>query len=122
LNGESIDRVLTHKVTDGFDGEGHENVSSLSPLCEEFHLQSLSSKFSAFRESFTFKNLADAEARSRISALEEGRSQQKLAMLETRQLQVRRRSRGCKRISREFQSPDGLPQLRASAEAAFRRN
>jgi hypothetical protein len=54
----------------------NENISGLSRLYDEFGFRSLSSKLSAFRDSPSFKDSADAEARNRISALEEGDSQQ----------------------------------------------
>jgi hypothetical protein len=68
----------------------NENVSGLSRLCEEFGLWSLSSKLSVFRDSPSFKDSADAGARSRISALEEGDSQQerRLAALGAKLSQV----------------------------------
>jgi hypothetical protein len=53
-----------------------ENFSGLSHLCAVFGFWSLSSKLSAFRDSPSFKDSADEEARSRISALEERDSQQ----------------------------------------------
>jgi hypothetical protein len=68
----------------------NENVSGLSQLCAEFGFRNLSSKLSAFRDFPLFRDSADAEARSRISALEEGASQQErqLAALKANQSQV----------------------------------
>jgi hypothetical protein len=65
----------------------NENISYLSQICEEFEFWSLSSKLSAFRDSPSFENKADPEARSRISPLEESDSQQErcLAALEAKQ-------------------------------------
>jgi hypothetical protein len=42
----------------------NENVSEPSQLCEEFGFLSLSSKLSAFRDSPSFKDWTNAEARS----------------------------------------------------------
>jgi flagellar motility protein MotE (MotC chaperone) len=83
----------------------NEKVSGLSQLCEEFGFRSLSSKLSAFRDFPSFRDSADAEARSRISALEKRDSQRerRLAALEAKlpQLaQLQRSSRGCKRTLR----------------------
>jgi hypothetical protein len=66
----------------------NENVSGLSQPCEEFGFRSLSSKHSPFHDIHSFKDSADAEARSQISALEERDAQQEW------------RSRRCKRTSR----------------------
>jgi chromosome segregation ATPase len=87
-----------------------ENFSGLSHLCEEFGFRSLSTKLSAFRDSPAFKDAADAEARGRISALEERDSQQerRLAALEAKQLQL---AADLARVASE---------VRASAEAAQR--
>jgi hypothetical protein len=64
----------------------NENVSGLSQLCAEFGFRSLSSKLSAFRDSPTFRHLAQAEARNRISTFEEEDSQQErwIAALEAK--------------------------------------
>jgi hypothetical protein len=97
-----------------------ENVSGLSQLCEEFGFWRLSTKLSAFRDSPSFKNTADAEARSRISALEERNLQQErwLAALEAKQLELAQLPADLARVNSEVRA--GLPQLRASAEAALR--
>jgi hypothetical protein len=64
----------------------NQNVSSLAQLCGEFGFRSLSSKLSAFRSSRSCTDSADAEARSRISGLEERvwRPERRLASLETK--------------------------------------
>jgi hypothetical protein len=49
----------------------NEHISSISQLCAEFGFHSFSSRLSAFRDSSACTDSADAEARSRISALEE---------------------------------------------------
>jgi uncharacterized coiled-coil protein SlyX len=105
----------------------NENVSGLSQLCEEFDFPILSTKLSAFRDSPSFRDSADAEAQSRISALEERDSQQerRLAALEATQSQLAhlpaklaRMQADLARVSAEVRA--GLPQLRAFAEAALR--
>jgi chromosome segregation ATPase len=83
----------------------------------------LSSKLSAFRPSPSFKNSADAEARSRISALEEGDLQQErwLAALEAKQSQLaqlpaklaRMQRQLCREVERLQSEISGLQALAA---------
>jgi uncharacterized coiled-coil protein SlyX len=86
----------------------NENVSGMAQLCNEFGFQSLSSKLSAFRNSITYKDSADAEARSRISALEERVSQQerRIAALEAD-------------LSRVARVGPELPQMEAGMTSEF---
>jgi hypothetical protein len=68
----------------------NENVSGLSQLYAEFGFRNLSSKLSAFRNPPSFRDSADAETHSQISALEEWDSQKerRLAALEAKQSQL----------------------------------
>jgi uncharacterized coiled-coil protein SlyX len=102
-----------------------ENVSGLCQLCEEFEFRRLSPKLSAFRDSPSFKDSADAEAR--ISALEERDSQQerRLAALEAKQSQLAQLPAELARVQADLarvtsEVRAAPPQLRASAEAALR--
>jgi hypothetical protein len=65
----------------------NQNVSELWQLYADFGFRSLFSMLSSFRSSSSFRNSANAEARSRISALEERVLQQKrrLVLLEAEQ-------------------------------------
>jgi uncharacterized coiled-coil protein SlyX len=105
----------------------NKNVSGLPQLCAEVGFQSLSSKLSAFRDFPPFKDSADAEARSRISVLEERNSQQewRLAALETKlsllahlPAELARMQADIACVTSEVQMT--LPQLLASSEAAQR--
>jgi uncharacterized coiled-coil protein SlyX len=97
----------------------NQNVSGLSQLCNEFGFQRLLSKISSFRASPEFKDSADAEARSRILALEERVLQQE-ETLEAIAAEVSRLAQVGLASPQMQMSSKGQtsPQLRASSEAA----
>jgi hypothetical protein len=64
-------RQSVEPIEDRAEEVTNQNVSSLAQLCGEFGFRSLSLKLSAFRSSRSCADSVDAEARSRISGLDE---------------------------------------------------